>query len=307
LLSVILTIIILAKSMDLDIKGLYHSLRSSEYTTIFNFHDWKGGSYFLKQFLSGAFIAIVMTGLDQDMMQKNLSCKSLKDAQKNMYWYSSLLLPVNLLFLTLGALLIFYANMNSIPLPERSDDLFPLIATGGYMPLFVGIIFILGLIAAAYSSADSALTALTTSFTIDILEAGNIPEKKLKKIRWTVHIFMSLLVGGIIIVFRIVNNEAVISSIFTAAGYTYGPLLGLFAFGIFSKRKVFDGWVPVVAILSPLLTFLTKTGLEALIDDYHSSYELLLINGVITIAGLFMISIKNKGSRSTNLSVLKEK
>jgi Na+/proline symporter len=306
LLSVTLTIILLSKAMNFDLKGLVQSLKSSEYSTIFNFHDWKKDSYFLKQFFSGAFIAIVMTGLDQDMMQKNLSCRNLKEAQKNMYWYSSMLVPVNLLFLSLGALLVLYVRSNNIPIPERSDDLFPMIATGGYLPLYVGIIFILGLIAAAYSSADSALTALTTSFTIDILSAGNLPEKKLRNIRWTVHILMACLMGIIIFVFRVLNNEAVISSLFTAAGYTYGPLLGLFAFGIFSKRKVKDMWVPFVAILSPLVTFLIKEGFELLFTDYRSSYELLLFNGLITISGLLIISKKTR-ARPVDFSVVKEK
>jgi len=294
LLAVILTLIMVSKSMDINIKSLVTTLKSSETTTLFNFHDWRKGSFFIKQFLSGAFITIVMTGLDQDMMQKNLSCRSLRDAQKNMYWYSSLLVPVNLLFLSLGALLIIYSQTHGIGIPERSDDLFPLIATGGTLPTFIGIVFILGLVAAAYSSADSALTALTTSFTIDILGAGNLPEARLKKVRWTVHIFMSIMVGVIIFVFRMMNNEAVISSLFTAAGYTYGPLLGLFAFGIFSKRKIVDIWVPLIAILSPLLTYGTKLALESLIINYHSSYELLLINGLITIVGLMIISGKSE-------------
>ncbi len=294
LLAVILTIIFISKSMGFDMKELAVSLKSNEYTTIFNFHDWKKGSFFVKQFISGALITIVMTGLDQDMMQKNLSCRSLRDAQKNMYWYGSMLLPVNLLFLSLGVILLLFARSHGITVPERSDDLFPLIATGGYLPTFLGIIFILGLVAAAYSSADSALTALTTSFTIDILGAGNLRERKLKKIRWAVHIVMSFLVGGIIFLFRMLNNEAVISSLFTAAGYTYGPLLGLFAFGIFSKRNITDVWVPLIAILSPILTYLTKIMLESVIANYHSSYELLLINGIITILGLMVVSNRSQ-------------
>ncbi len=294
LLAVIFTIILISRAMDFDFGSLFTALKSSHNTTIFNFNDWRKGSFFVKQFLSGAFITIVMTGLDQDMMQKNLSCSSLNEAQKNMYWYSSLLVPVNLLFLSLGALLVIYAQSSGIAIPERSDDLFPIIATGGYLPTFVGIIFILGLVAAAYSSADSALTALTTSFTIDILEAENLPEERLKKIRFAVHIIMSLIVGCIIFVFRLLNNEAVISSLFTAAGYTYGPLLGLFAFGIFSKRRILDRWVPLIAILSPLLTYLIKLCLELLINNYHSSYELLVINGIITIIGLKILSTNKR-------------
>ena len=294
LLAVIFTVILISKSMNLDFKGLVTTLKSSEMTTVFNFHDWRKGSFFIKQFLSGAFITIVMTGLDQDMMQKNLSCRSLRDAQKNMYWYSSLLVPVNLLFLSLGALLIIYSQTRGINIPERSDDIFPLIATGGTLPAFVGIVFILGLVAAAYSSADSALTALTTSFTIDILGSGSLPEERLRKTRRMVHIFMSLTIGGIIFLFRMLNNDAVISSLFIAAGYTYGPLLGLFAFGIFTKNRIADKWVPLIAILSPVATYCTKLLLESLIENYHSSYELLLINGMITFIGLMIITKRTR-------------
>ena len=289
LLAVILTIVLISKSMDLNAGNLIRALKSSEYSTLFNFTEWRKGSFFIKQFFSGAFITIVMTGLDQDMMQKNLSCKSLRDSQRNMYWYSSMLLPVNLLFLSLGVLLVMYSQSKGIAIPTRSDDLFPLIATGGYLSTVVGVIFIVGLIAAAYSSADSALTALTTSFTIDILGVGNLPEARLKKIRWVVHISMSALVGCIIFIFRMLNNEAVISSLFTAAGYTYGPLLGLFAFGIFSRKSIKDKWVPIIAIVSPCFTWLVKLGLEKMIANYHSSYELLLFNGAITLTGLLFI------------------
>ena len=294
LLAVIFTVILVSKSMNLDFKGLVTTLKSSEMTTVFNFHNWRNGSFFIKQFLSGAFITIVMTGLDQDMMQKNLSCRSLRDAQKNMYWYSSLLVPVNLLFLSLGALLIIYSQTHGISIPERSDDIFPLVATGGTLPAFIGIVFILGLVAAAYSSADSALTALTTSFTIDILGAGNLPEERLRKIRRIVHVFMSLTIGGIIFLFRMLNNDAVISSLFTAAGYTYGPLLGLFAFGIFTRNNIADKWVPLIALFSPIATYCTKLILESLIENYHSSYELLLINGMITFIGLMIVSLRIK-------------
>lgn len=294
LLAVIFSIVFVGKLLNLDFKGLVGAIYNSEYSTVFNFTHWREGSFFLKQFLSGAFIAIVMTGLDQDMMQKNLSCRTLRDSQKNMYWYSALLVPVNLLFLSLGALLVLYSQQNGIPIPDNSDKLYPLLATGGYFPVIIGIVFILGLIAAAYSSADSALTALTTSFTINILGAGRFEEKKLKRVRWIVHILMSLLTGLFIYIFNIYNSDAVIDTVFTAAIYTYGPLLGLFAFGIFSKRKVKDPAVPFIAILSPLFTYLVKLGLGAMIENYKSSYELLVVNGIITILGLLIFSRKAK-------------
>lgn len=293
-LSVIVTIIFISRSMHYDFSAMIHAVAKDEHSQIFNFTKWKKSTFFLKEFLSGAFITIVMTGLDQDMMQKNLSCRSLRDAQKNMYWYSFMLVPINLLFLSLGVLLVIFAHHINFPLPQRSDDLYPLLATHGYLPPFLGIIFMLGLIAAAYSSADSALTALTTSVTIDIMNAANLPEERLRRLRWKVHFIMSVVMGTVIVFFRLLNKEAVISALFEAAGYTYGPLLGLYAFGILTKRKLIDKWVPVIAVLSPLLTFLFKIGLEKLIKDYHAGYEILLLNGLITLAGLFMISKKGK-------------
>jgi solute:Na+ symporter, SSS family len=292
LLSVVLSIILISRSLNLNFNSLARLVSTSEYSTIFNFTDWKQGSFFFKQFLSGAFITIVMTGLDQDMMQKNLSCRNLHDAQKNVYWYSASFIMVNLLFLSLGVLLVTYAATFNIVLPERSDDLFPLLATGGYFPAILGVIFIIGLIAAAYSSADSALTALTTSFTLDIIGAGNMPELKLKRLRWIVHVGISIVMGLIIMLFRWMNNDAIINNLFIAASYTYGPLLGLFAFGLFSRIKVRDRWVPIVAIASPGIAYVLKTFMESLIEGYHSGYEILVINGLITAIGLLVISRK---------------
>lgn len=293
LTAVIASIFFIAKSLDLDLKGLFSTIVKSEHSKMFNFTGWREGSFFLKQFLSGAFITIVMTGLDQDMMQKNLSCRNLKDAQKNMYWYSAMLVPVNLLFLSLGVLLVHFSSVNGIPIPEYTDNLFPLLATGGYMPAFLGIIFMLGLIAAAYSSADSAITALTTSVTIDLFDAEYLKEEKLRKLRWTIHVVVSLIIGVVIFVFRSLNNEAVISTLFKAAGYTYGPLLGLYAFGIFTKLSIRDKWVPVIALCSPFISYLIKVLLEFLIRDYHASFEILVLNGIITFTGLLLISRKN--------------
>jgi SSS family solute:Na+ symporter len=294
LTALVITLILLGKNMHLDAGEMVQQVRESEYSRIFFFDDWHNKYHFAKQLLSGAFIAIVMTGLDQDMMQKNLTCRNLKDAQKNMYWMSILLVPVNLLFLFLGALLFIYAGQNGINLPERSDDLYPLIATSGRLGFTVAIFFIIGLVAAAYSSADSALTSLTTSFTMDILDVRKKPEQEIRKIRMRVHLGVSLVLAVVILLFKAINNDSVISAIFTVAGYTYGPLLGLFAFGLFTKIKVNDKLVPMIAILSPVLSFLVKILISRVLPDYQTGYELLLINGFFTFMGLWIISIKDK-------------
>ncbi len=294
LLSVALTVIFISKQMGLDFTSMAQTIKESKYSRIFFFDNWHDKRFFWKQFISGAFIAIVMTGLDQDMMQKNLSCKNIKEAKKNMFWFSIILVPVNLLFLSLGALLYIFAHRQSIPLPAHADDLFTVIATGGYLPAVVTVFFMLGLIAAAYSSADSALTALTTSFTVDILGTRNKSEKEIKRTRMRVHLMISVILVLIILLFRAVNNESVISSLFTAAGYTYGPLLGLYAFGLFTKWKVKDRWVPVIAILSPVLCYVLNINSQAWFNGYQFGFEMLIINGCITFTGLFLIREKGK-------------
>ncbi len=292
LLSVTLTVIFIARQMGLDFNGMVKTISESKYSRIFFLHDWHDKRFFLKQFLSGAFITIVMTGLDQDMMQKNLSCKNIREAKKNMIWFSIVLVPVNLLFLSLGALLYIFAFRQGIPVPARADDLFTVIATGGYLPSVVAVFFMLGLIAAAYSSADSALTALTTSFTVDILGTKNKTEDQIKHIRMRVHLMISGIMVLIILFFRAVNNESVISSLFTAAGYTYGPLLGLYTFGLFTRMQVKDRWVPVVAVLSPVLCYILNIRSEAWFNGYHFGFEMLIINGFLTFLGLLLIREK---------------
>ena len=229
-----------------------------------------------------------MTGLDQDMMQKNLSCRNLKDAQKNMTWMSISLVPVKFLFLSLGALLFIYAARNAIPIPAQSDDLFPLIATR-YLSPVVTIFFIIGLVAAAYSSADSALTSLTTSFTVDILNGTSLPEKQLQRLRKMVHIGISLVLLVVILIFKLINNQNVISAIFTAAGYTYGPLLGFYSFGLFTKYKVRDRWVPVIAIVSPLISYIISSHSVSWFNGYQFGFELLIMNGLLTFLGMLII------------------
>lgn len=294
LLAVIITVILISRQMELDFGAMIRLVRESEYSRIWIFDDWKNEYHFFKQFVGGAFIAIVMTGLDQDMMQKNLSCRNIKEAKKNMYWMSISLIPVNFLFLSLGALLFIFAGKINISVPDQTDNLFPLIATGGYLPQVVAVFFIIGLVAAAYSSADSALTSLTTSFTIDILEADKKPVRNLRKTRVSVHILLSFVLMFVILIFKAINDENVISAIFTVAGYTYGPLLGLYAFGLFTKIGVKDRWVPVVAVLSPVFTYIINVYSETLLWGYVFGFELLLVNGLLTFLGLLLISKAKK-------------
>ncbi len=287
------TVWAISGELHLNAGDLIHEIHNSEYSKVFYFDDWNDNRHFVRQFIAGIFIAIVMTGLDQDMMQKNLSCKNISEAKKNMYWFSLTLVPVKLLLLSLGVLLFIFAEQTGIPMPERADDLFPVIATQGYLPSYIMIFFIVGLASATYSSADSTLTALTTSFTFDILDAGSQSEPQLMKTRILVHIGMAAGLGLVIVFFRILNDQSVISAVFTVAGYTYGPLLGMFSFGIFTNYSVRDRYVPLVALASPLLTYLLDTNSKALFNGYEFGYELLIVNGLLTLAGLFMICTEN--------------
>ena len=287
--AVIITIFIILEEMNLSLFESIELVKNSQYSNIFYF-DWKSSNDFFKQFFSGAFIAIVMTGLDQDMMQKNLTCKNLEDAQKNIFWFCVILVIANLLFLSLGALLYIYSESLNIPIPQRSDDLYPLIALNNLGEI-TSVIFLLGIIAAAYSSADSALTSLTTSFCIDFLNIDNSSNKK--RIRFFVHIGFSIILFIVILIFKEINDESVINSIFKAAGYTYGPLLGLFSFGIFTKYNVRDRYVLPICMLSPALSYLVNIYSEQLLFGYKFGFEILLLNGLITFLGLFLIRKKN--------------
>lgn len=289
LTAVILCVYYIAKDLNLSFDGIVQTVANSEYSRVFVFDDINSRYHFLKQFFSGAFITIVMTGLDQDMMQKNLSCRNIGDAKKNMYWYGFAFLPVNLLFLSLGVLLYIFSAKNGIELPAHTDDIFPLIATQGYLPQIVGILFILGLISAAYSSADSALTALTTSATIDVLNTSGLNENELSRVRQRVHIVVSLVVIATIMLFHSLNDRSVIDAIYTVAGYTYGPLLGLYAFGLFTKLGVKDKFVPFIAIASPIICYgINKFTFTYF--NYNMGYELLMLNGLLTFVGLLLIS-----------------
>lgn len=291
LVAVVLTVVLIGKEMGMGLGEVVDQIRFSTYSQMFFFDDVNSKFYFWKQFLSGIFIAIVMTGLDQDMMQKNLSCKNIREAQINMFSFSFVLVFVNLAFLGLGALLYIYAAHIGMELPARSDDLYPLLATGGYLPASVGIIFILGLIAAAYSSADSALAALTTSVCVDILDIHKRPKETQQRLRKQMHVVVSVVMVVVIIIFRAVNDDSVISAVFTVAGYTYGPLLGLYAFGMMTKRAVRDNWVPVVCMLSPIICYGLNSYSEQLLGGYKFGFELLILNGALTFTGLWLLSL----------------
>lgn len=294
LIAVLLTVWYLMKGMNLSVAQMVSVVYESEYSRTWFFDDWNDKRHFVKQFFSGAFITIVMTGLDQDMMQKNISCRNLRDAKKNTYWYGFAFFPVNLLFLSLGVLLFTFAHQNGIAIPEQADNLYPLIATQGYLPKTVGILFILGIIAAAYSSADSALTALTTSFTVDILNTKDKSESEIKRIRRRVHVGISAVIALVIMVFKAINDESVISALFTVAGYTYGPLLGLYSFGLFTRFKVKDKWVPLVAVLSPIICFFLSKYSVVLFNGYKFGFEILIVNGALTFIGLLLLRIKGE-------------
>ncbi|MES2593378.1 MAG: sodium:solute symporter [Bacteroidota bacterium] len=305
LLSVILSIYFISSQLNLNLSDLYHKVADSQYSQVF-FTDWKLESFFPKQFFGGMFIAIAMTGLDQEMMQKNISCKTLGDAQKNVLTFTGVLLIVNVLFLVLGALLYIYVNESNIPLlldakgKIISDNVFPTIALN-YLGSFSAVFFIIGLISAAYPSADGALTALTSVFCLDFLglkDDTSRTEKEKTKIRHTVHVSFAVLLLLLIVVFKLVNNDAVINKLFRIATYTYGPLLGLYSFGLFTKKAINDKWVPLICVLSPAICYILNEFSQVWFGGYKFGFELLIINGLVTFAGLLVISKKDTVSVS---------
>lgn len=289
--AVIASIWIIAKTINLSFSDLLTTVKNSQYSKIF-FWDWRDKHFFVKDFLSGAFIAFVMTGLDQDLMQKNLTCKNLKDAQKNVISLSIILLFVNLFFLSLGVLLYEYASFNNIALPSKSDDLFPTLAIK-YFGGFAGVVFLVGIVASTFASADSALTSLTTSTAIDFLKFDiNDNSKKNVRKKDFIHIGVSIVIIIVIIIFSAINDQSVINQIFKVAGYTYGPLLGLFIFGLATKFKPIDKFVPYIAFASPFLTYFFTKLIEKN-TSYKFGYELLMLNGLLTFLGLYVLSILN--------------
>ena len=289
LLAVVLSVIYIGKNLHLPLVKLVSIVKESHASQIF-ITDWHNPRFFVKQFFSGIFITIAMTGLDQEMMQKNLSCRNIKEAQKNMFTFSGTLVFVNLLFLFLGAILLIFVKEKGLTIVS-SDDIFPTIAIR-YLGPVAGVVFLIGLISAAFPSADGALTSLTTSVSIDFLglEQRAISEKAKTRIRYIVHLSIGLVFFVSVMMFSVLNDKAVIDKLFTIAGYTYGPLLGLYSFGLFTKRVVNDKITPAVAIFSPLACFfLSKYSVE-LFNGYKFGFELLLLNGLLTFAGLYIFS-----------------
>lgn len=303
--SVFLTIYFICDRMDLSAIGAFEEVKNSNYSKIFFFDDFLGSKFhFIKQILGGMFVTIAMTGLDQDLMQKNLSCKNIGEAQKNMFTFTGIFVVINIFFLSVGALLYIYANKNGIAIPTdlitgkpRTDLLFPEIALN-HLALVPAIVFLLGIIAATFATTDSALTALTTSFCVDFLgmdKAENSQKKNTVRTRHLVHISFSALIFFVILIFNSINDSSVVGMIFKVASYTYGPLLGLYAFGLFQKsRNVNDKLVPFICLLSPFFTYLINENSKVLFSGYVFDNELIVLNGLITYLGLYLTSSRSK-------------
>lgn len=279
--AMILLIVQTCRALDLGAGEAMSAVCHDVHFRCFEFGDWHSKQHFVKQFFSGIFIALVMTGLDQDMMQKNLSIRSLNEAKRNVYSYGFAFLPVNFLFMCLGILLLLLASQNGIPLPAANDDILPVLATQGYLGQAACLLFVIGIISSSFSSADSALTALTTSFCVDILERPSD-----RALRRSVHFGMTLSMLVIVLVLRIANSTSLLDAIYVIAGYTYGPLLGLFAFGLFTRRPVNDRYVPFIAVASPLLCACTQW-LSTHCLHYALGYELLMLNGLLSFTALW--------------------
>ena len=293
LLAVILSVIYISRNMNVPFLKMVSDISDSSVSRMF-ITDWNHERFFIKQFFSGMFITITMTGLDQEMMQKNLSCRNLKEAQKNMFTFSGILVFVNLLFLILGAFLLLFARSKGVTVAS-TDDLFPTVALN-YLGPMAGVVFLIGLISAAFPSADGALTSLTTSISIDFLGINRrkgLSERNATLIRYGVHLTIAFVFFISILIFRTLSDRAVIDKLFTIAGYTYGPLLGLYSFGLFTRRKADDRLTPFIAILSPVIClFLSKYSVQ-LFNGYKFGFELILLNGFLTYMGLLIFSKKN--------------
>ncbi len=295
LMAVVLSVIYISRELGTPVFKLAGTVLDSSVSKMF-ITDWHNERFFIKQFLSGMFITISMTGLDQEMMQKNLSCRNIREAQKNMFTFSGIIVLVNFLFLILGAFLLIYAQSKNVTV-ALTDDLFPTIAFN-YLGPVAGIVFLMGLISAAFPSADGALTSLTTSVSIDFLgleKKEGMAEKAKTKARYVVHISVALIFFVCILIFRSLNDRAIIDKLFTIAGYTYGPLLGLFSFGLFTKRQVNDKVTPYIAVLSPVTCYFLSMYSVELFNGYKFGFELLLLNGFLTFMGLWFFSHKPEG------------
>lgn len=288
-IAAILIIWQVASLLEFDFKDIIHTVSQDSHSQIFHF-EWKSPMNFFKQFFSGIFIVIVMTGLDQDNMQKNLTCKNLKDARKNMLTYGFLFTPINFLFLALGILLLIFASQQGIVLPAVSDEILPYLVSN-YLGLPCLIFFTIGIIGASFANADSALTSLTTSFCVDILGVNHKNDREANTIRKRVHIGMSIVFILVILLIHHIGQENVLNTIYKVASYTYGPLLGLFGLGLFSKIQINDKYSPLVCVLAPIICYLAEEVL-ATSFNYKVGYEILILNGLLTVAGLLLISKK---------------
>lgn len=298
-LGVVLSIVAIVSKMDISFTTAISNIYSSEYSETF-FFDFKKSNFFFKEFIGGIFISVTMTGLDQNMMQKNLSCKSLKEAQKNMFWFSVVMVIVTFCFLSLGALIYQYYDYSQLALPADAsgkvltDKVFPSLALN-HLGVFAGLVFIIGLTAATFSSADSVLTTLTTSAYIDILELDKnegLSVQKKQRYRTFIHIGFAVLIWLLIILFEVMNQQAIITTILMLAGYTYGPLLALFAAGLFTKLNLKDAWVPLACVVGPLICYVVKGFTTAHPDGYQIGNELILVNGLITFSCLLLFRKK---------------
>ena len=288
-----LLIVEACRSLGLGLADACSTLAGDSHFRWFEFSDWSSKQHFVKQFFSGIFIALVMTGLDQDMMQKNLSINSLRDAKRNIYTYGFAFLPVNFLFMCLGILLLVFASRNGIALPEAGDDILPMLATGGHLGKTACLLFVVGIVSASFSSADSALTALTTSFCVDLM--GRPEDLKLRR---RAHVAVTLLILAIMLALKAFNNSSLLDAIYVIASYTYGPLLGMFAFGLTTRRPVDDRLTPFIAVASPLVCAAIQAASTRWLH-YSFGYELLMLNGLLTYLALWLGGSKRRVSRSS--------
>ena len=289
--AVVFTIFSITRSLNFSLSTLISNVSEHPYSVIFDW-NWKSASNFYKQFFAGVFMTIAIVGLDQDMMQKNLTCKTKQEAQKNMFVFSILFVVIVFLFLCLGVLLYMFAAKEGIAIPSSTDKLYPLIAIHK-LGVGLAVVFLLGIISAAYSSADSALASLTTSFCIDFLDFEKTKGKPKVLLRKLVHLGFSTLIVFIVLLFHHINNESVVNAIFKAAGFTYGPILGFFVFAFITQRKTNEKYIPVVAILAPLISWFIATYSELLLFGYKFGFEVLILNAGLVVLGLFLISKKN--------------
>ncbi len=287
------SIFLISQSLHLHITDLAKTVAASPYSKMF-YWDYNSKLFFFKQFFAGVFIAIAMTGLDQDMMQKNLTCKTLGESQKNIFWFSIVQAIVVLMFLALGTLLYAFAEIKNIPLPAKPDGLYPMLATQGYFGAIVAFLFVMGITAASFASADSALTALTTSFCVDILDIKEKEKEKQERTRKNIHMLMALVLILVIVIYRMINDPIIINDVFKVAGYTYGPLLGLYSFGLLTKAKANDKWIPVICLLAPIICYVLDWQSKNWFNGYQFGFELLIMNAFITFIGLLLSGLGSK-------------